>query len=177
MRNFLLGVVLTLLVLVLGALWCAKTGRINFEADNAASDLERRLAMSAVDAGIEHRAPDVKNPVAATEQNLVAGAQLYLNHCAGCHGTPSNPDSQFARSFNPPVPRFFKDPPDMPDNQNFYVAQHGIRWSGMPAWNQTLSENQIWQIVTFMSNIERLPPAAKAVFDTSAPAAAPPASR
>ena len=171
MRNFLLGIVFTLLVLVVVAIWFAKTGRVNFEADQPASTLERHLAMSAMDAATEHRAPDVKNPIPASEQNLVTGAQLYLNHCAGCHGTPQNPDSQFGRSFNPPVPRFFKDPPDMPDNQNFYIASHGVRWTGMPAWNKTLTDEQIWQIVTFMSNIERLPPAAKAVFDTNSPAA------
>ena len=48
----------------------------------------------------------------------------------------------------------------MAENQNFYIIQHGIRWTGMPAWNKTLSENQTWQLVTFLSNIEKLPPAA-----------------
>jgi mono/diheme cytochrome c family protein len=30
----------------------------------------------------------------------------------------------------------------------------------MPAWNKTLSDTQIWQLVTFLSNIEKLPAAA-----------------
>jgi thiosulfate dehydrogenase len=171
MRNFLLGIVVTLLVLIAGTLWFVKTGRVNFEADRQPPDFERRLAMGAMDAATDRRAPGVKNPVPATEENILAGAQLYLNHCAGCHGIPSNADSQFGRSFNPPVPQFFKDAPDMPDNQSFYVIRHGIRWTGMPAWNQTLNENQMWQIVTFMGDIEKLPPAAKKVFDlTPAPA-------
>jgi mono/diheme cytochrome c family protein len=49
----------------------------------------------------------------------------------------------------------------MSENQNFYIIQHGIRWTGMPAWNKTLNDMQIWQLVTFLSNIEKLPPAAK----------------
>ena len=49
----------------------------------------------------------------------------------------------------------------MADNQTFYIIQHGIRWSGMPAWSKTLSENQTWQIVTFLSHLEKLPPAAQ----------------
>jgi len=170
MRNFLLGIIFTLLVLVGGAVWMAKTGRINFDADSQSSDFERRFAMSAVDAATDRRAPDVKNPVTATEDNITAGAHLYLDHCAGCHGIPSNPDSQFGRSFNPPIPQFFKDAPDMPDNQNFYIIQHGTRWSGMPAWNKTLNDTQIWEIVTFMSNVEKLPPAAKKVFEFNPPA-------
>jgi hypothetical protein len=35
----------------------------------------------------------------------------------------------------------------------------------MPAWNKTLNETQMWQLVTFLSNIEKLPPAAKREFD------------
>jgi mono/diheme cytochrome c family protein len=177
MRNFLLGIIFTLVVLVAGALWYTRTGRVNFQADNPPSSLERWFAGGASDASVERQAPDVKNPVPSTEENIVAGAQLYMNHCAGCHGTPSNPDSPFAHSFNPPVPRFFTHAPDMPDNQNFYVAKHGIRMTGMPAWDKTLSDQQIWQIVTFMSNIPKLPPAAKKALEPGASAApSPPAA-
>lgn len=177
MRNFLLGIIFTLAALAGGAVWYVKTGRVGFEADNRPSDFERRFAMGAVDAATDRRAPDVKNPLAPTEENIVAGAHLYLDHCAGCHGVPSNPDSQFANSFNPPVPEFFKDSPDMADNQNFYIVEHGIRWSGMPAWSKTLSDTQAWQVVTFMSNIEKLPEPAKKVFESNPAAGAPPASR
>ena len=174
MRGFLLGIILTLIALAVGAYWLVKSGRVNFNADQEISASEEHLAMSAVDASTDRHAPDVKNPLPANEENLVAGAKLYVNHCAGCHGVPANPDSQFGRSFNPPVPAFFKDAPDMAENQNFYIVQHGIRWTGMPAWNKTLSESQIWQLVTFMSNIEKLPPAALKEFELPANTPAPP---
>ena len=159
MKGFFFGIIFTLLVLFIGGYYLLKSGRISFAADLEPSAMEEHLAMSAVDASTEHHAPDQKNPVPTDEADLIAGAQLYLNHCAGCHGLPSNPDSQFGRSFNPPVPAFFKDPPDMPENQNFYIIQHGVRWSGMPAWNKTLTDAQIWQLVTFLSNTQKLPPA------------------
>jgi mono/diheme cytochrome c family protein len=31
----------------------------------------------------------------------------------------------------------------------------------MPAWKNTLSETQTWQLVTFLSNVQKLPPAAR----------------
>ena len=160
MRSFLLGVIATIVALFVIAFIALKTGRIDFRADHPPSATETHLAMSAVDASTDRHAPDFKNPLQATEANLVSGADLYLNHCAGCHGLPSNKDSVFANSFNPPVPVFFKDAPDMAENQNFYIIQHGLRWTGMPAWNKTLNDTQIWQLVTFLSNIEKLPPAA-----------------
>jgi mono/diheme cytochrome c family protein len=157
MKGFLFGIFFTLAVLVMGGLWSLWRGYVDFAADHPPSFLERKLAMAAVDASTDRRAPNVRNPVPPTEENLVAGAKLYLNHCAGCHGLPSNADSQFARSFDPPVPGFFKEAPDMAENQNFYVIEHGIRWTGMPAWNKTLSDTGAWQIVTFLSHVRQLP--------------------
>lgn len=165
MRGFLLGIILTFMALAVGIYWYAETGRVNFEADQHPSKFERRFAMSAVDASTDRRAAETKNPVPATEQNIVAGARIYEDACAGCHGSPASPDSGFGASFNPPVPQFFQDAPDMPDYKNFYIVQHGIRWSGMPAWNRTLKEQQMWQVVTFLGNIGNLPAAAKHVFD------------
>ena len=173
MKNFFLGVAVTLLVMAVGGYFYLTKGYMDCSADQMPSSIERHLAMSAMDAASERRAPAQKNPVPATEENLVAGAKLYVEHCAGCHGLPSNPESQFSRSFNPPTPGFFKRAPDMPDNQNFYITQHGIRWTGMPAWGRILKDEQMWKIVTFMSKIEALPPAARAVLEPPAPAAPP----
>ena len=160
MKGFVLGIIATLAALLLAGFIVLKTGLVNFSADRPTSDAEMHLAMSAVDASTNRHAPEMRNPLSPNEETMVAGADLYMNHCAGCHGLPSNKDSAFANSFNPPVPVFFRDAPDMSENQNFYIIQHGIRWTGMPAWNKTLNDTQIWQLVTFLSNIEKLPPAA-----------------
>jgi len=165
MKNFLLGVICTVVVIIAGVFFIAKRGYVDFAADNPPSDMEKHFAMAAVDASVDRHAPDAKNPITPTEENLVAGAKLFRDNCAGCHGEPSNVDSPFGRSFNPPVPQFFKDAPDMPENQNFYIVQHGTRWTGMPAWKNTLTEQQMWQVVTFLSHIEKLPAAASNVFE------------
>jgi mono/diheme cytochrome c family protein len=173
MRNFLSGVVVTVLIIIIGGYLYAKQGYMDFSADQKPSSAETHFAMAAVDASTDRHAGNQKNPLQPTDENIGAATVLYRNHCAGCHGTPSNPDSQFGHSFNPPVPQFFKEGSDMADNQTFYIIQHGIRWSGMPAWSKTLSENQTWQIVTFLSHLEKLPPAAQkelAPAESSAPA-------
>ncbi len=167
MKKFLLGIIFTLVVLCGGGYLYLKQGYFDFRADQDPTAVERSLAMAAMDAWADRHAPDVKNPVRATEESLVAGAVLYLNHCGGCHGIPSNRESKFAHAFYPPAPDFFADAPDMPENQNYYIIAHGVRWTGMPAWNKTLNDTQMWQIVAFLSNIEKLPEAAKRVFETA----------
>src|SRR6202041_1451665 len=171
MKGFLFGIILTLIALAVGGYFLLKKGYVDFKADNEPSAFEDHLAMSAVDASTERNAPEQKNPVGADEATLVAGAKLYVNHCAGCHGVPANPDGQFGRAFNPPVPAFFKEPPDMPENQNFYIIQHGIRWSGMPAWNKTLNDGQIGKRVISLSTVKNPP---SAVLRELAPRGGPP---
>lgn len=173
MRNFILGVLFAIVLSSVGGYVCLERGYVNFAADQRPSLMEAKVAMAAVDAWTDRRAPEGKNPIQPTEENIAAGAKVYLDHCAGCHGVPSNPESEFAQSFNPPAPGFFKDLPDMPDNQNFYIIRHGIRWTGMPAWGKTLNETQTWQVVSFLSNVEKLPPAAQKVFGPSAASPAP----
>ena len=165
MRGFVFGFIVAILIIVLGGYFFLKQGYVDFSADNAPSASETHLAMAAVDASTDRHAADLKNPLQPTDETLAAAAILYRDNCGGCHGTPQNPDSQFSRSFNPPVPGFFKEGSDMADNQTFYIIQHGIRWSGMPAWNKTLNENQTWQLVTFLGHIGKLPPAALKAFD------------
>jgi len=171
MKNFLGGIIFTFIALLIGGFLYLKKGYVRFEADQEPSFIERSVAMAAVDASSDRYAPDVANPVPATEKNLVEGAKLYYDNCAGCHGMSSNAVAQFGKSFYPPSPAFFKDAPDMPENKNFYIIQHGIRWTGMPAWNKTLTETQIWQLVTFLSHIQHLPPAALKKFEPPMPGA------
>jgi thiosulfate dehydrogenase len=173
MRNFILGIVFAIVLLLAGGYFCLEKGYVNFAADQRPSLVEAKLAMAAVDAWTDRRAPEEKNPIQPTDENIAVGAKIYLDHCAGCHGVPSNSESEFARSFDPPAPSFFKDAPDMPENQNFYIIQHGIRWTGMPAWSKTLDETQTWQLVSFLSNVEKLPAAAQKVLGPSTASPAP----
>lgn len=168
MRAIIVGFLLGAAACVAAAYFFLGRGYIDFGADATPSRIEANFAMSAVDEWADRRAGDRSNPVAATEENVVSGATIYLNHCAGCHGVPSNPESQFQRSFYPPAPGFFREKPDMGDSETFYVIKRGIRWTGMPTWGSTLTDEQIWQSVLFLDNAQKLPTAAEKIFESAA---------
>ena len=152
-----------ILILALGLLF-ALEGFVSMRADKPPTGMEKSLAGRAMDASIARDAPKATNPVTADEANLVLGARLYRDHCTLCHGDLAHPKSLLADSLNPPPPQFMNDMADMPDYQNFYILQHGIRWTAMPGWKNVLTDQQIWQLVTFLSHMHELPPAAKQVF-------------
>ena len=136
MKGFILGIVTMILILALGLL-IALMGFVNMRADDSPSKMETTLAGHAMDASVARAAPRVANPVGADEPNLVAGARLYRQHCTLCHGDPAHPKSTLAESLNPPAPQFNTDMADMPEHENFYILQHGIRWTAMPGWKMS----------------------------------------
>jgi mono/diheme cytochrome c family protein len=163
MKGFLLGLAAVALALGVG-LALALLGFFGMRADEPPSKIETILAGRAMDASVARVAPKMTNPVTADEANLAAGARVYREHCTLCHGDPAHPKGALAEALSPPAPQFMDVMADMPENQNFYILQHGIRWTAMPGWKRLLSEQQIWQLVTFLSHMHDLPPAAKRLF-------------
>jgi len=157
MRNFVRGILATLVVLALAGWLYLKLGYADLRANVEPSRLESELA-TAVDASVARHAPRQQNPVPPTEAYLLDGARLYRDKCADCHGRPDNPVSDYGGSFYPRAPQFMKARPRLPENQNFYVIKYGVRWTAMPAWGNIMADSEVWQVVTFLSHLENLPP-------------------
>jgi len=158
MIKFFLGFVAAIALAALAVFCYVRFGFVDPRADIQPGSLEENLAMPALDASIDRRAPAMKNPMQPTEENLLSGMRIYQANCSGCHGDISHPHQGFGDSFYPRAPQFMEDAPDMPENQNFYIIAHGIRLSGMPAWKATLKESEIWQVTAFLSSLNKLPP-------------------
>ena len=46
----------------------------------------------------------------------------------------------------------------------FSIIQNGIRFTGMPAFGQTLSDREIWQMTLLLKHMNSLPPGARAAW-------------
>jgi mono/diheme cytochrome c family protein len=159
MRNFILGIIITLLVLVIGGLGLALLGFMPTNANIAPPKMERQIAMSALDSSVERHAPRINNPVPPTDENLIEGLKIYTMNCALCHGGIDRQPSVLAKSFYPPPPDLILHPPDDAEWHVFYVIRNGVRYTGMPAWDKALSEPDVWKLTSFLTRIDKLPPA------------------
>jgi len=158
MGKFIAGIVVTVALVALGVLTVAYIGWMPTNADAVPPALERRIAMTALDASMERHAPRVNNPLAPTDDNIIDGMKIYTMNCAVCHGTLDNKPSPLEKSFYPPVPQIILDPLDDPEWHIFYTIRTGVRYTGMPAWNKALSEADMWKVTAFLSRIGKLPP-------------------
>ena len=106
------------------------------------------------------------SPIQPTPENLTAGAGIYLTHCAFCHGLPNAP-SAYAKHMYPQAPQLWHSHrngvvgvSDDPVGETFWKVKNGIRLSGMPAYADLLSEDQMWQISLLLSSAAKPLPAA-----------------
>lgn len=167
MGKFFLGVIVTLVVLVLVAFGVLMLGFFPTAANVAPSHFETRIAMGASDASMDRHAPRVTNPLMPNDQNLIDGMKLYTMNCALCHGSLDRKPSTLATSFYPPPPNLISDAPDDPEWHIFYTIRTGVRYTGMPSWEKTLTEQDMWKITMFLSHMDKLPPAAQQYWQTS----------
>lgn len=116
-------------------------------------------------------------PIQADEANLVAGAQIYHDDCASCHGFHGRP-SPFAAQMYPRTPQLWQKHrngnvvgvSDDPPGETYWKVANGIRLSGMPAFDKILSETQMWQVSLLLANADKpLPPAAVNLVNGAAP--------
>ncbi len=77
MRKFLLGFITAVVIVFVAGFCYVRYGFINPRADIPVGRLEREIAMPSLDAAVDRRAPEAKNPVDASVANLVAGMKVY----------------------------------------------------------------------------------------------------
>ena len=103
---------------------------------------------------------------------------IYRLNCSVCHGLLGQPQSNIASGMFPYPPQLL--PPhrgvtDDPAGETFWKVKNGIRLTGMPGFQNSLSEDQIWEVSVMLANANKLPDAAKQGLMPSATAPEPPA--
>jgi thiosulfate dehydrogenase len=167
LKGFVGGVVVAAVAAVVGGYIVLRTGLIPANADAAPGRFETWMASTSLDATLNREAPKGRNPVAMTDANLIAGINLYAQHCAICHGTEkgSASSSPVAKGLYPKPPQLATDGvEDDPEGVSFWKIKHGIRWTGMPSWKYSLTDRQIWTLALFLKHMDKLPPDARSAW-------------
>jgi mono/diheme cytochrome c family protein len=104
-------------------------------------------------------------PFPASEETLLGGLKIFRANCAGCHGDFGQPSAWGTNGFYPRVPQFADAPSSLRAEEMFLVVRNGIRYSGMGAWKDLMSEDDTWRVVIFLSNLKSLPPSVRAAWE------------
>lgn len=164
MKGFVLGVVITLAVIGGVVYAYFATGRAPVATSASPMPFEKKFARMAVHARVEKEMP-TQVPIQSDEANLVAGARIYVEQCAVCHGVPGKEQTAIAKGEFPRPPHLFKGKgvTDDEPGETYWKVANGIRLTGMPGFSQQLSTTEMWQLSMVLALADKLPDSAKAI--------------
>lgn len=115
-----------------------------------------------------YRQLETRDPEAFAE-HVADGRRVYYENCFFCHGDLLSGEGMFAHGLNP-IPTNFQDGSIIPILQEGFlfwrIAKGGPGlpdeagpWdSAMPAWENFLTEDEMWNVILFLSDFTGYPP-------------------
>ena len=174
--RFLIGLVIGLLLVPIGGFCYLHYGNPPVTVADGPLPFEKEVVHMPLHARIAKEMPRTV-PIQPTPENLTAGAQIYRQNCAFCHGL-NNQNSTVAPHMNPSAPQLWHahgsenivGVSDDPPGETYWKVANGIRLTGMPSFEQVLSSTQMWQVSLLLKNADKeLPAPVSQILNSPAP--------
>jgi thiosulfate dehydrogenase len=157
-KQFLPGVLLGMCLPFLGGYVFIIMGGMPVTTKDAPLPFERYLAKKALKAAMRQEI-GTRAPMPPDDTNLLAGAKVYRGQCAVCHGLPNQPLGAIAKGMVPPPLSLFSPDEgvtDDPEGKIYWKVKYGIRLTGMPGFQESLSETELWQVSLLLLKANQL---------------------
>lgn len=97
---------------------------------------------------------ELGSPVAATEESLMRGGELFTTYCASCHGDGGMGDGPAAANLDPAPVAIAHTSQMLGDDYLYWRISEGGQGdpfnSAMPAWGAALSEQDRWDLINYI---------------------------
>ena len=167
MFRILFGIILGVVLLPIAVLFYLKFGKVPVAVTDPPFPYEAEITDIPLQVRIDREMAQVP-PIQPDEANLVAGAHIYMDKCAVCHGTHGR-SSAIGENMFPSAPPLWEKHrsgevigvSDDPAGETYWKVFNGIRLTGMPDFKTQLNDTQMWQVSLLLANANKpLPPAA-----------------
>ncbi len=117
--------------------------------------LARNVRRIAIPAGANR----LENLLPSSPEILAEARDHFADHCAICHGNDGQGNTVIGRNLYPPAPDMTQEETQrLTDGELFYIIKNGIRFTGMPAWEEEHTDEETWKQVLFIRHLPNLTP-------------------
>lgn len=117
-----------------------------------------RLLHIAMRQSVRAHARNIAPPPLDTPEMLARGLHHYQRHCAQCHGAPGMARDDIGKGMTPVPANLVQTGRDWPAAEIYWVIKHGIKMTGMPAWEYRMSDDDLWATTAFVKRLPALSP-------------------
>ena len=142
--------------LIVGGFLFAWSGLYSVAASKGHWTIVEYLLAFVMRNSVERRAALIDAPPLNDEEMIILGAAAYHSGCAWCHGAPGIPRNPITRAMLPPPPDINANMGAWDDEELFWIVQHGIKYTGMPAWVSQQRQDEVWAVVAFLRRLQNL---------------------
>ena len=107
-------------------------------------------------------ARNIAPPPLEDEAMIRRGATCFQDKCEQCHGAPGVAQGDIGKGMQPLPGPLVDAMQNFHPRELYWITRHGIRLSGMPAWEFRLTDDEIWDVVAFLQRLPTLTPQAYA---------------
>lgn len=93
------------------------------------------------------------NPIKTSSESIKQGARLYRHNCMSCHGENATGNGKAGLKLKPRPSNLRVMAGTHPDGDFAYKINTGR--GAMPAWKNTLHDNQVWHLVNFIQSLDK----------------------
>lgn len=102
---------------------------------------------------IEVRSEKINPQLSMNIEAISNGAKNYDAMCAQCHLSPITEPTELNLGLYPQPPVFYKTSHEIDPKETYWVIKNGLKMTGMPAWGDFHTDQQLWELVAFLSKI------------------------
>lgn len=149
--------VAALVVGLVGAFVVIGSGIVNLAASTPHPQGWAALLHYVFQRSVSHHAADIEAPADLdTAPRIQKGAVYFSRVCASCHGGPGLGQNPIALSMRPRPQYLAKVVGEYSPPELFWILQHGVKYSAMPAWPAQTRHDEVWSIVAFLRALPKL---------------------
>lgn len=155
---FVAGVAAAIVIAFVTGLVVVYTGAYNV----AATEEHRSFVRWAFDTNyrrsVQNAAADTVVPANITPAMIESGGQIYSQTCVTCHATPDGERASWASGMRPVPPHLRDAATEWEINEVFWLAKHGVRMTGMPAFGSVYGDEDLWGVAAFVKKLPAMTP-------------------
>jgi len=112
----------------------------------------------AMQQSVRRRARHIDTPPLDRPAMQARGAACYREHCITCHGAPGVPPSPLGLSMQPLPGSLVAAAAHWRPHEIYWITRHGLKLTGMPAWQHRMADDDLWAVAAFVSDLPRQTP-------------------